>query len=667
MSALPPRRPGSTLAARSGGALVAALGSRRTTIGLAIAAAIAAALIQHLVYPAFSWNRDEPVYLWQVELLRQGQLSGTDGGFPALFHPWLSAWRDGQFFTQYPLGWPVVILAGTWISWPGAAISAAAALAVSGVSALTHQMSGDRLLANVAGLVLLCSPIFAVQGGLYLNYLFTTGLGLWFLVLFLGAVRTRSPARAAAAAIPFGWIVCTRTFDAVLWGSVAVGYVAVVERGRWNQQLRTAAGFLAVVAPFVALQLVHNRTLTGSPFTFPITAKDPLDTFGFGHRRLMPAFESEGYGLRRAVISTVKHGFFLPWFLVGAYLGVAVAAITAWFHRRQPSTWLLVALIIVFPVGYFGFWGTYISSLTVRLSGPIYFVPLYAPLAILIATGVVQLARQRPRATMALVIVLAVITVPVTTGRLGLNRELSRAQVAWRDSVADLDEPAVVVVAATSYLLYLNPFSANTPDIDGDIIYATNSSPTVIDLLDAHPDREHLLQRSERPPEELLPSERPRRSRIVLEPMEVIEGEAVLVTARIVPPRDGERVWAHLVLGDDETWRSLTYDSEAGVPIETTWLLATSDSPASVRDDPDAVVLPRGHLTVSFGATFGAAPRRTRLTPFVFQRFHLRTLDGVEVLTPGPSFRGRERDDLPFPVRWDAVLDNPELSVEIDP
>ena len=31
-------------------------------------------VVRHVVYPAFSWNRDEATYLWQVRALRDGQI-----------------------------------------------------------------------------------------------------------------------------------------------------------------------------------------------------------------------------------------------------------------------------------------------------------------------------------------------------------------------------------------------------------------------------------------------------------------------------------------------------------------------------------------------------------------------------------------------------------------
>src|SRR5690606_29624373 len=112
---------------------------------------------------------------------------------------------------------------------------------------------------------------------------------------------------------------------------------------------------------------------------------DPLDTFGFGTKRLMPGFETTEYGLGSALKATAKNGFVLPWFLAGSYLTVVVAAVGVWIHRRSPAALALLLLAAVFPVGYFVFWGTHLSSFASRVSGPIYFVPLYASVCTLAA------------------------------------------------------------------------------------------------------------------------------------------------------------------------------------------------------------------------------------------------------------------------------------------
>src|SRR5690348_15580429 len=67
---------------------------------LAVLAVGVALAVHHWIYPAYSWNRDEPVYIWQMRGLRDGSILPTDGGAPAFFQPWLSGHGPGYFFSQ---------------------------------------------------------------------------------------------------------------------------------------------------------------------------------------------------------------------------------------------------------------------------------------------------------------------------------------------------------------------------------------------------------------------------------------------------------------------------------------------------------------------------------------------------------------------------------------
>ena len=99
-------------------------------------------VVHHWVYPAYSWNRDEPVYLWQVHALRDGQILPTDGGMPAFFQPWLSGHGDGYFFSQYTLGWPIVLLVGEVVfGTAAAALAFGTLLAVLGTYAARARPS----------------------------------------------------------------------------------------------------------------------------------------------------------------------------------------------------------------------------------------------------------------------------------------------------------------------------------------------------------------------------------------------------------------------------------------------------------------------------------------------------------------------------------------------
>ena len=51
------------------------LGRHWLLLVLTAIAIVVSIIVRHEVFAAFSWNRDEPVYLWQARLLREGQFT----------------------------------------------------------------------------------------------------------------------------------------------------------------------------------------------------------------------------------------------------------------------------------------------------------------------------------------------------------------------------------------------------------------------------------------------------------------------------------------------------------------------------------------------------------------------------------------------------------------
>jgi len=505
---------------------------------LALFAAIVALWSTSVLFPHLSWNRDEPVYLWQMEVLRSGRLAAPDGGHPDLFLPWLSAARDGELFGQYTLGWPLVLLAArVLVGTTAAALALGAALAVVGTYALAVELLGRRDVAVAAGALLLASPILAIQAGVHLTYLFTLGLGLLFGALLRSGLRRRRPLRLVVAGLLLGFVFLTRPYDAVVWGGVFGAWVLVEHRRRWRPVL-LRLGLAGIGAlPLVVLGLWVNQRLTGSPVEFAMTAKDPLDTFGFGQRRLMPSFEPVDYTPYQALRSSAKNGFVFAWFLAGSYLTLGLAVVAAWVERRRSATWLLVALGVAFPVVYLPFWGTYLSSLASRISGPIYLVPLYAPVCVLVASLLVRWWPRRPRQVAGLVAAIVLITVPLAWDRLSLNRRISRSQAPWRTSLARVEDPSLVLVADSTYLLFANPFGANPPDLDGPRLFAVLEGPEVLDLLAEHPERNAYVQYASEPAAEIGPREDPVDLDVVVVPARVHRGSTIsLGVDAVVPP-----------------------------------------------------------------------------------------------------------------------------------
>jgi hypothetical protein len=621
-------------------------------VALAVLAALVALWARHRLFPAYSWNRDEPVYLWHVDVLRSGRLTATDGGHPSLFQPWLSARGDGELFTQYTLGWPLVLLAADLLTGSsGSAPMLGAALAVLGTYALGLEVLRDRRVATLGAALMVASPILAIQGGAYLSYLFTLGLGLLAGSLLLSGVRVQRTLPVVAAGGLLGWIFLTRPYDALLWGAAFAVGALVRERARWARCARSLALCAAAALPLVLVTLAYNQRVTGDWLRFPITVADPMDTFGFGPKRLMPSFEVIDYDLFTAVKATAKNAFLLPWFLVGSYVGVALAGVGLWQRRREPATLTLVLVGAVFPVGYVVFWGNHLSSMAARISGPIYFVPVYAPVCLLIASALVRWWPDRPRAVRLIVVVMAVITVPLAVNRFQVNRDISLQQAPWRASVAAVQGRGLVFVADTApYLLYLNPFASNGPDLDDRILYASDGDPAMLDLIAEMPDRTPYLQQASVPAQEAGPRENPAAVDVSLVPVEVRRGGALTLAITVQRP--------------DPT-RSLRLDVSTGAATQTLDIAPDGTTRPVAREvtvvPPGAEggleLAPRGTISIAL-AQGGEGAEPTLLTEILY-----RVVDGrAEALLPVTLRHVVLVDGDP---QWRRAVDLPQLRVEV--
>jgi hypothetical protein len=576
-------------------------------LALIVLVAAAISIVVHTqVFPAYSWNRDEPVYLWQMAGLREGQVFMTGGGHPLFFQPWLSGIRDGSYFSQYTLGWPIVLLVfDVLLGTAASALVLGTMLAVVGTYALARETTRDHSIALVAAAALTISPVLVIQSGVYLGYLFSLGLGTLFGACVLAGVRTRRWWLLVVGGVLVGYLLMTRPFDAFLWALAFGAYLVFAYRGDLRALLPAIGWGFVGFLPLLVATLSYNKHITGSFTEFPITAVDSRDTFGFGIRGFGTRWPSVDFGVDTAIRGVGRNGFELPPFLVGSYVGVVTALAGLWLRRRERTTYALLAVAVAFPVGYFFFWGISLSAGFAKVSGPIYLIPMFAPLCILIAATVVAAWRARRWYATALVTVLAVATVPFLVDRIDTNHSISEAQVPWQDAVREFQGRSLVFVQESGpYLLHLNPFSSNPPGLDGRILYATDRGAENLDLIADHPGRRVYYERTNLSTDDTLNNPDLPVPTVTVTPMEVERVGSLTVRVRVTSPNDDPTVVAYLNLGAFVDRRVLSTTASRGETFETEWHLA----PPLATGAGDAVPLtgPRG--TVVIGLQTAASP-----------------------------------------------------------
>lgn len=489
---------------------------------IAVGAGIAVFMLANELFPYHSSNHDEGVYLKQAALLLDGQLQMRPGEFGAAVRPWFFVDGGETFYPKYqPLPAAFYAVSMALFGEPRVVLAGFAAGNTALVYAL-GSMAFDRRVGVLASVGFAVAPMTLLTSSVFLPYAPTTFFNLAFAAAYLRSVRTGSIRLATAAGLAIGVAFFMRPYTAVLFAAPFIVHAlwevqrAVRDRplgiqeslqvpDAVSRQLATAAVGLV----FVALALVYNTSLTGSPLKFPFQAFAPLDGPGFGRRQILS--HTVEYTPAVALESNMAVLYYLltrwvPAGAVGTGLATAGVALASRYSsaglpvsgpEAATARRLLAALFVSVPAGNVFFWGNYNvladpsdpADGFLGQFGPFYHFDLLVPVAIFAAAGAVGLWRlrsafpvgsaSRRRAFAASVVVVTVLLAGGVNGAVldqGIDRNAAHT-ATYEDTYAPFEEQNfenAVVLLPTPYGNWLNhPFQylRNDPGLDGDVIY----------------------------------------------------------------------------------------------------------------------------------------------------------------------------------------------------
>jgi len=599
---------------------------------LAAAALVASLLLSGWLFPTFSANNDEPGYVYQARLLLDGRVTLPADVYEPFFRPWISGRIGDQLVPVFPPVWPAVLAISELVTGsmrPAAALTAAAAIVL--VVLFAREVTGDRGLAVLAGALVLASPFFLVQTATLLAYPFAVVVQLAFAVCLLRAARTGRAGWALAAGVLAGLAAFARSYDAVLFAlPVGVAVLATLARDR-PRLLRTVGWGLAGALPILAAILLYNVATTGEPLRFALQAAAPGNQFGFGPRSIVVGAPLVDYDLAEAVRTTMLTALALPGWTFGGLLAVPLA-ILGWTLLARRVAWLLLALVAIFPVGYFFWWGNALATMGVALFGPQYYLPALAPLAVLVAAGLADVWRRRRTAAVLIGCALLAATAVRLPERIAVNagfRDDHAAELAAVD--AAVDGPAVVLIPSERdgpWIGHPRPHLLNDVDLTDPVLYAADSGAANPVLAERFPDR--ALFRLE-----------PRVGGPVVAPVQAVAGGELAVRTTVtnttgqrvvsVYATDGQRIDRWIV---DE-------DSRLGATYALDWRLG----PDGLRPSAAGPVAADDGLDLGAGGPLaigvGQGPTPDLATAAVAEQRTAARVDGgqIVVLAPGAPWR----------------------------
>jgi len=461
---------------------------------LAVVALVASLLLAAWLFPTFSANNDEPGYVYQAWMLLDGRLTLPADVYEPFFRPWISGRIGDRLVPVFPPVWPAVLAVSQVLTGsvrPAAAVTAAAAVVLAALFA--RELTRDRGLAVLTAALVALSPFFLAQTATVLAYPFAAAVQLAFAVCLLRAARTGGTGWALAAGVLAGLAAFARSYDAVLF-ALPVGVAVLVDLARDRRRLlRTAGWATAGAAPVLVAILAYNVATTGEPLRFALQAAAPGNQFGFGPRSIVRGAPDVQYDLAEAVRTTALTTFALPGWTFGGLLAVPLA-ILGWAVLPRRCAWLLAAMVAVFPLGYFFWWGNALATLGVELFGPQYYLPALTPLALLVAAGLADVWRRRRTAAVLVVVAMLAATAVRLPERIAVNRGISAAHAAELAAVdAAVAGPAVVILPANEdgpWIGHPWPHLLNDVDLENPLLFAADAGAATPLLAERFPDRD---------------------------------------------------------------------------------------------------------------------------------------------------------------------------------
>jgi hypothetical protein len=235
----------------------------------------------------FPKTHDEGSYLLGVRMLAAGRL-------------WMPPHELADFFdTFYVLVEPLyasIYFPGTalmyapsvWLGWPTWALPVVASGAIVALLYRVVTELVDGVAGLLAALLMASLSWFRMLSILLFSHVPMLLLGLLMVWAYLRWRRSRRSGWLLAIAIFAGWAAITRPVDALCY-AVPVGLaVAYGVRRQPMRHWATAGGLLVAGAtPFLTLQMVFNKGVTGSlwqtPYTHYLQRDQPQTSYGF-HR-----------------------------------------------------------------------------------------------------------------------------------------------------------------------------------------------------------------------------------------------------------------------------------------------------------------------------------------------------------------------------------------------
>lgn len=635
-------------------------GARMLVGGLALVSFALSLVLAAWLFPHLSANNDEAVYVFQAKTLETGSPTLPAAPHADFFRPWMSGPQGDRQVLVFPPVFPATLaladlVFGTMRVVPGLISAGCVVL----VFAFVRATLRDDRVAVIAAAVMALSPLTLVHSAMYLEYLYAVLLELAVLVLVVRSAWGHTTRRLVGAGLVHGVLFFMRPFDAVLLGLVVVTMAVVPRPTRAIEAARTVLTVGVAALPGVLACLLYNHYVTGHFLRFPLWAIGGDNSLGFGKKSIASGAPVIDFGFRDAWIAFRQNVRAFPHWIAGGVLSVPVGAYGIWRLRRDRVLAPLVAITVLYPIGYLAYWGNVLIVFGRRAIGPHYYLALLVPACVAVAVGIDALAR-RGRAVLATGVVLLVaataIELPDKIDRNHEHTDRSRAEDDAIHAAVDGTDSVVVLPITNDgpYVLHPRGWLMNEPDLSGPVLYAADRQGANVELFDRFPTRAIWRFQSAQAPDGTFRPDMAQLRRLALDtardvPVRLrnVAGRPVVVVHVAVAARTESCVL------DRTSTTDRTYDLRA--------TLSPTEVAVPCADRVLRVPLDDGEGTVAIGAAFGPNDDTGFSDVHEYRIWYRRDAGTTSVVAPAEPWR---RDPAPTP-RWRVTIDDPTIALSL--
>ena len=322
------------------------ISTRTFILGTVIGTLIICGVISLVLFDGVPGTYDGCMYVFQARLFSHGMLSTQIPPEPQFFENILAILSD-KWYTQFPPGYPAILVVGVLLRIPWLVNPILGALTIMGIYLIAKELYGNNI-AKLSALLACASSFFLFMSSEFMSHTSTLFFITVAFLSFVWMVKKKRPTLSAlVCGTALGIALLCRPYTTT-WIGVSMGIAAIMMRKQLSIRHILIGAIPLIIAGLVFL--VYNYATTGHPLLFGYIAAHG--------REHLPGFHQDPWEEQpHTIIQGVKYlignlnglnYYLFEWpipslFFVALYLA---------FGKKETWDWMLVGWMSSLFVGH---------------------------------------------------------------------------------------------------------------------------------------------------------------------------------------------------------------------------------------------------------------------------------------------------------------------------